>query len=77
MNKIGHPNFLSNEKESLIVTSADIEGVHGPPLDSNSLLGELQHYVKSFQFWCGDNDILDNFTLQVFLPSCQLCQLKG
>ena len=31
MNKIYHPNFLSNDKESLIVPAADIEGGNGLP----------------------------------------------
>ena len=74
MNKIGLPTFLSNNKEYLIVTAADIEGGHGPPLGGNCLLGKLQRSIKPVNFWCGDNDILNNITLQVFMPSCKVCQ---
>ena len=38
MDKMGRPNYLSNEKEYLIVLSDDIDGGHGILLDSNSLL---------------------------------------
>ena len=37
MNKIGLPTYLSNDKESLIVADADIEGGHGLTLNSNSI----------------------------------------
>ena len=36
MNKTGRPNYLSNDKEDLIVAASDIEVVHGLPLDNNS-----------------------------------------
>ena len=42
MNKIGRPTYLINEKESLIVADADIEGGIGLPLDSNYILRKLQ-----------------------------------
>ena len=38
MNEICRPNYLSNDRESLIVAAADIEGGRGIPLDSNYLL---------------------------------------
>ena len=60
--------------ESLIVQAADIEGVHGLPLESNSLLGKFQCVIKAFNFGCGNNDILNNVTPQVFMPSRQACQ---
>ena len=77
MNKIGHPTYLSNAKESLIVAAADIEGGHGLTMDSNYLLELLQRVIKTVKCWHGDNDGLNNFTPQVFPSSCQLCQLKG
>ena len=46
-------------------------------LDSNYLLDQLQRYTKAVKFWCGDNDILNNVNLQIFLPICQVCYLKG
>ena len=46
-------------------------------LYSNSLLEQLQHSIKAVKFWCGDNAILNNVTLQVFLPIRQLCQCNG
>ena len=37
MKKAGHPNYLSKDKDLLIVASADIEGGYGLPLYSNAL----------------------------------------
>ena len=39
MNKIFLPTYVSNDKFSFIVASAEIEGVHDLPLDINSFLG--------------------------------------
>ena len=74
MHKIGCPTYLSNDKESLIVSATEIEGGHGLPLDSNSLLDQLQCVIKAVKCWCGDNEILNNATPQVFTPSRQTCQ---
>ena len=71
MNKMVHPTYLGNEKESLIVAAADIEGFHGVPLGSNSILDQLQRDIKAVKFFCGDNYILDNVTPQVFTPICK------
>ena len=77
MNKIVQPTYLSNEKESLIVSSTDIEGVHGIPLGINYILYQLQRDIKAFKLCCGDNYILDNVTPQVFTPIFKECQWKG
>ena len=74
MNNIGRPNYLSNDKDSLIVVASDIEGDHVLPLDSNYLLDQLQHVIKAVKFWCSNNDVLNNTTPQVFLSSRQVCQ---
>ena len=74
MKKTGRPTYLINEKLSLIFSDADIEGGHGLPLGSNYLLGQFHHAIKSVKCWCGDNDILNYFTPQVFLTSRQSCQ---
>ena len=42
-------------------------------LDSNYLLCQLQHSIKSVKFWCGNNDIVNNAILQVFMQICQVC----
>ena len=55
MNKIGHPTYLSNYRESLIFPADDIECGNGPPLESNYLLDKLQHSINSVNLWCGDN----------------------
>ena len=47
MNKIGRPTYLSNYKEYLIFSDADIEGGHGLPLDSNYTLEKLHHFIKA------------------------------
>ena len=80
MNKIGSPTYLSNPKESLMVTAAGIDVghvPHGPPLDINYFLDQLQRSIKDVKLWCGDNDILNNITLQVLLARRQLCQRRG
>ena len=74
MNKIGRPTYLSNYKESLMVAAAYIEGGNCLPLDSTYILGHLKHVINSIKFWCGNNDIINNFTPQVFPPSRQTCQ---
>ena len=45
-------------------------------LDSNYLLDQLQCSIKAVKFWCGDNYILNNVTLQLFLPIPQVFPLK-
>ena len=50
MNKIGHPNYLSNDKESLIFTAADIEGGHEPHLGINSIFEQLHRSIKAIKF---------------------------
>ena len=77
MIKIVRPTYLSNDKYSLIVAAANIEGGHGLPLDHNYILDQLQLVIKAVKFWCGDNHIINNVTPQLFLPSRQACQLKG
>ena len=42
-------------------------------LYSNSVLDQLQRSIKAGKFWCGDNDILNNVTLQLFLIIHQVC----
>ena len=74
MNKIGRPTYLSNDMESLIVVAAEIEGGHGLPLESNFILGQLQCVIKAVKLLCGDNDIINNATPQLFMPSLQVCQ---
>ena len=74
MNKIGRPTYLSNNKEYLIVAAYEIEGGHGLTLDSNYLLGQLQHVIKDFKFYIYDIEIPNNVTLEVFPPSRQARQ---
>ena len=38
MNKIGHPNYLNNDMDSLIVSAAEIESGHDIPMKINYLL---------------------------------------
>ena len=74
MNKVGRPTYLSNDKESLIVSYHDIEGGSGLPLDINSPSEQLQLVTKAVKFLCVNNDILNNVTPQVFTPSRQAGQ---
>ena len=77
MNKIGLRTYISYDKEYLIVTAADIEGFHDPTLDRNALVEKLQCIINTVKFWCVDNYIIKNVTLQLFTPISQACQLKG
>ena len=61
----------------MIVATDDIGGGHHLTLDINSILEQLQRVIKAVKFWCGDNEILNNATPQVFLLNCQACQRKG
>ena len=45
MNKIGCPNYVSYNEDSLIYTAADIEDVYGLSLDVRVLLYQLQIVV--------------------------------
>ena len=74
MNKIGRPTYFSNDKEYLIVEADEIEGGRGLPLGSNYILEHLKRAIKAFKCLCGDNDIINKATPQVFLPSCEACQ---
>ena len=69
MNIIGSTAYLSNNKKYLMVAADDIEGGRVLTLESNSLLEQLQHITKAVKLWCGDNDIINNFTPQVLLTS--------
>ena len=77
MNETGLPTYLINDKDFLIVAASDIQVGHGLVLDSNYILEHLERVIKAYNFWCGDDYIINNFTPQLFLPSCQVCQLKG
>ena len=71
MNKIGIPTYLGNKKESLRVADDKIEGGNVIPLYSNSMFDQLQLVIKTVKLWCGDNEIIKNFTPQVFPPGRQ------
>ena len=47
----------------LIVAASDIEGGHDLPLESNYILEQLHIVIKAVKFWCGDNYIINNVTL--------------
>ena len=68
MNKISPPTYISKEKESLIVSDANIGGGHGPPLAIISLLEQLHRIIKSVKCQSSDNDIVKNAIPQVFTP---------
>ena len=54
MNKSGRRTYLNEDKESLVVASAEIEGIHGLPFDCPSVAGQLQNFVKAVKSCCGD-----------------------
>ena len=47
MNKVGHQTYVSNDKETLIVAAAEVEGDHGLLLDSQALSEKFHCVTKS------------------------------
>ena len=45
--KVQRPTYLNSYEDSLVVASAEIEGVHGLPFDVNTLGFELQLVLKA------------------------------
>ena len=45
--KIGRRTYPNTYEEALVVASAEIEGVHGLPIDVNALVAELQLFIKA------------------------------
>ena len=60
MKKSGFPTYLSQYKDSLMVASSEIEVAHGPPLDSQYLLDQVQRVNKAIKGHPGDNNINKN-----------------
>ena len=44
--KVGRPTYLNSDEESLVVTSAEIEGAHGLPIYFNTLGFKLKLVIK-------------------------------
>ena len=75
MNKSGRPNYLNEEKDLLVVESADIEGDHGLPLDCNVVSHQLQD-SKSQPIPVVYITISMKIIPQVFMHSNQVCKQK-
>ena len=45
--KVGRPTYLNSYREALVVSSAEIEGAHGLPIDVNKLGPELKFVIQS------------------------------
>ena len=66
MKKPGRPTYLNGYEESLVIASANIEGVHDLPFGFRGVAMQLQNNVKAFKSRCGDNDILPKSSLSYF-----------
>ena len=64
MYKPGWQTYLNEDKESLVISTADIWGVHGIPFDFHGVAIQLQKIVKTVKSRCGDNDILEKFSMR-------------
>ena len=51
--KSGQQTYLNEDKESLVVASANIEGIHGPPLYFRGVAKQLQNLFKFIKYRCG------------------------
>ena len=60
MKKAGSPTYLSQDRESFMIESADIEDGHGLTLDSKGISDQLQCIIKSAKVWRGDININKN-----------------
>ena len=66
MKKLGWPTYLNEDEESLVISSAEIEGVRGLPFDCHGDAMQLQTVFKAFKFRCGDHDTLEKFSMMYF-----------
>ena len=66
MKEPGQRNHLNEDKESLVIASVNIEGGHGPPLDCRGVAHNLQNIANAVNYRCGDNDILEKFSMRHF-----------
>ena len=58
MKENGLPTYLNEDKESLLIASGDVEGVHGLPFECHGVANQLQKFVNAVKSLCGDNNIL-------------------
>ena len=66
MKKNGRPNYLNEDYQSLLISSADIEIVPGIPFECHGLAYQLQEVVEAVKFWCGNNNILPKSSIRYF-----------
>ena len=59
-NKVGRPTYLNSDEEELVIASSEIEGVHGIPINVNTLGAELQLVIKSVKGRQSTKDITAN-----------------
>ena len=56
----GSPTYLNSDEEALVVSSAEIEGAHGMPIDVNTLASEPQLVIKAVNARQSTKDITAN-----------------
>ena len=64
--KNGRPNYLNEDNQSLLISSAGIEVVPGLPFECHGLAYQLQEVFKAVKFRCGDNNILPKSSTMYF-----------
>ena len=66
MKKNARPTYLDEDKESLVIASAEIEGGHGLTFYCNSLSEKFQEFSKAVKSRCGDINILIKYSMSYF-----------
>ena len=64
MKKSGQQTYLNEDKESLVVSLAKIEGGRGLPLGSRGVAHKLNNFSKAVHYRCGDYEIKDKSSMR-------------
>ena len=65
-NKSGQQSYQNKYKGSLVLSSANIEGVHVLPLDCCGVAQQLQNFINSIKYWCSDYNIKEKSSIKYF-----------
>ena len=61
MKKPGKKTYMNEDKDSLVIASANIKSGHGLPLGCHGVAQKIQNISKAVKSRCGDNKILENY----------------
>ena len=66
INKAGQQSYLNQYEEPLVVASANIEGVHGLPLELCSVAQQLKNIIKADKYRFGFHNIKNKSSIRYF-----------